>query len=62
MQMLNAIIDQILIGHECKQVYRDDTTIAYIVEDLKITLHYDRNTNKLVSATIRPRKVKGEAK
>ena len=59
--MFNAIIDQILIGHECKQVFRDDTTVVYIVEDLKITLHYDRITHKLLSATIRPRKGKGEA-
>lgn len=60
--MFSAIIDQILIGHECKQVYRDDTTLVYIVEDLKVTLHYDKITHKLLSATIRPRKTKGETK
>ena len=58
--MFSEILDQILIGHECKRIYRDNTTMVYIVEDMKITLHYDQNTNKLQSATIRPRRGKGE--
>lgn len=58
--MFNDIIDQILIGHKCKQLYKDSDTLVYKVEDMKITLHYNKRTHKLQSATIRPLTGKGE--
>ena len=51
--MFNTLIDQLVIGNECRIIKTTDEYVKYIVGDMVITL-YRQIGGRITSAVIRP--------